>query len=310
MAGKQISETVVERVMKLESSKLRIEVLPEVGGKISQIALKPDEKQLLIPPQKPYVTIPPGGSWMDYDMSGMDDCFPIIASGIYPCDPWKGTEFRPLGEWVYGRWEVIAPAKEGRILMRRRGERLPYLAFKTVSLSADDTLRLDYKVENHGGCSLRYIWALHPLIQVGEAFRLNLAAGEKEFRVYPGKPEFQVWPSYGSIDLSREWIPEGKTLKIFVAGIEEGRCDLLLDSCAIRFLYDTAKQPVLGIWFNNLGFPPGSQSPFRCIAVEPCSAASDELDELEPGRYLSIPGHGAVSWSVELKIERRTGSEP
>ncbi len=292
--------------MRLESSKLRIEVLPEVGGKISQIALKPDEKQLLIPPQRPYATIPPGGSWMDGDMSGMDDCFPIIASGVYPCDPWKGTEFRPLGEWVYGRWEVIPPAKEDRIQMRRRGERIPYVAYKTVSFPSDDTLRLDYKVENQAASSVRYIWALHPLIHVGEAFRLNLPAGEKKFRVYPsgsaGQPEFRAWPNHGSVDLSREWIPKGKTLKIFVAGIKEGWCDLVLDSCTIRFHYDTAKQPLLGIWFNNLGFPPGSKSPFRCIAVEPCSAASDELDELESDCYPTIPAHGAVSWSVELRI--------
>ena len=70
--------------MKLESPKLSIEILPEVGGKISQIALKPEGKQLLIPSQRPYVTIPPSGSWMDYDMSGIDDCFPTIASGVYP----------------------------------------------------------------------------------------------------------------------------------------------------------------------------------------------------------------------------------
>lgn len=106
----------------------------------------------------------------------------------------------------------------------------------------------------------------------------------------------------GSVDVSREWIAPGDSLKIFLTGIKEGWCELHIPSHTLRFVFDLAATPVLGLWFNHFGFPQTSDRPYRCIAVEPCTSASDLLDDLETGAYRLIEPGAAAEWSVRLEI--------
>ena len=71
-------------MLRIESPKLAVDVLPEVGGKIGQIRDKLSGREFLVAPRKPLRTIPLDGDWLQYDTSGMDDCFPNIAAGPYP----------------------------------------------------------------------------------------------------------------------------------------------------------------------------------------------------------------------------------
>jgi hypothetical protein len=60
----------------IRSAALSVEIVPEVGGKITQIHDQRTGHRLLVPPQKPLRSIPLEASWLDYDTGGMDDCFP------------------------------------------------------------------------------------------------------------------------------------------------------------------------------------------------------------------------------------------
>jgi hypothetical protein len=106
------------------------------------------------------------------------------------------------------------------------------------------------------------------------------------------------------VNLAREWIPQGKTKKLFVTSVEEGWCELRQPQTTVRFTFDGAATPVLGIWLNNFGFP-RTGSPFRCIAVEPCTSASDTLHELpHSSRRRLAPGHSA-RWWLALEVQSR-----
>ena len=93
-------------MIRLQSSALQVDVLPEVGGKIGQIRYTPSGYDLLIPPQRPYLTIPTDGDWLKHDTSGMDDCFPNVAAGAYPEPPWTSAKLPDLGEWTHSEWSV------------------------------------------------------------------------------------------------------------------------------------------------------------------------------------------------------------
>jgi hypothetical protein len=296
-------------VIRLQSTALQVDVLPEVGGKIGQIRQKASGCDLLIPPQRPYRTIPIDGDWLKHDTSGMDDCFPNVARGAYPEPPWDSARLPDLGEWTHSEWGVrhVEPTL---VAMERAGNALPYFAVKIIRFADQETLEFSYRVENRGRFPLRYIWSAHPLIAVQERFKLLLPAGPLSFRVFPPTAELYPWPLYKGTDISTEWIPLGTTLKIFITGLSEGWCALELPKHTLRFSFDIQSVPVVGIWMNNFGFPRDDGRPFRCIAVEPCTSPSDLLDHLDPAAYPRIAPGSVAEWSMQLTVSPRTIENP
>lgn len=288
-------------MIRLESSALLVDVLPEVGGKIGQIHDKASGCDLLIPPQRPYRTIPINGDWLQHDTSGIDDCFPNVAAGPYPEAPWTSVKLPDLGEWTHSEW-IVRHAGATQLAMERPGHALPYFAVKTIRFADEQTLEFSYSIENRGRFPLRYIWSAHPLIAVQEKFRLVLPAGHLSFRLFPPTEDIYSWPFYMGRDISSEWIPQGTTLKIFITGFTGGWCALELPEHTLRFTFDPDVLPAVGIWFNNFGFPRGDGRHFRCIAVEPCTSASDLLDHLDPAAYPRISPGAAAEWSMRLTV--------
>jgi hypothetical protein len=287
-------------MLQIESSTLVVDVLPEVGGKIGQIRDKPSGREFLVTPRKPYRTIPLDGDWLQYDTSGMDDCFPNIAAGPYPAGPWAATQLPDLGEWTHGSWDVIEAGKS-RVVLDRTGKTLPYSVRKAVRFVEPCALEFSYCVQNRGEFPMRYMWSAHPLISVDGPYELRLPAGDLNFRTFPSDGEDHAWPIFASRNLSREWIPRETDLKVFITGFTEGWCELRLWEHTLRFTFEVGATPVVGVWFNNFGFPAGAV-PFRCIAVEPCTSPSDLLDDLPAHAYPSIPAGGSAAWSLGLQI--------
>lgn len=285
----------------IESEILAVEILPQVGGKVGQIRLKPLGSEILVPQQKPYCTIPPEASWLDFDTSGMDDCFPNIAAGNYPDGAGDSGTLPDLGEWTRGSWQVLE-ASHAAINLRRDGYRFPYTAFKTIRFATADTLEFLYRVESRASVPMRYMWSAHPLIRVPGIYRLTVLGDRQSFCTFPSDGIRHEWPHWQATDLSCEWIPRGTTLKIFLTGLTDGWCALQLPEYTLRFEFDIDTTPVLGVWFDNYGFPTGSGNPFRCIAIEPCTSPSDLLDSLDAAEYPVLSSGSEASWSFRLQI--------
>lgn len=290
-------------LLELRSSSLLVNVLPEVGGKVAQIRDLPSGHDLLVPPQRPYRTVPLDGDWLQHDTSGMDDCFPNVAQGFYPQSPWTSICLPDLGEWTHGAWDV-AEAESTTIVLERSGSALPYFAQKTIHLIGERTLEFAYVVENRGESALRYLWSAHPLVHTPDSFQLELPPGPVNYRTFPPDGVVYHWPDFHGVDLSRQWIERGTNLKIFLTGLAEGWCALHLPAHTLRFTFDLESVPILGLWLNNHGFPSGEET-FRCIALEPCTSASDLLDDLVPSAYpVILPGERA-HWTLRLEILSR-----
>lgn len=289
------------RELVLKSSRIEVTLLPEIGGKVRQIVDRKTGDPLLVSPTKPYQQIPPGSLWTDYDTSGMDDCFPNIEPGSYPFPGLKGQQLFQMGEWVYGEWKVSEPGNE-IVVLERKGIRFNYLARKTYSFAEPDTLEIQYEVQSFMDSPFRYLWSAHPLFVVEDEFELQLPNEGINFKVFPGPGEDHPWPTYKSTDLSHQWIPRGRTLKTFLIGLTEGQCRLKLSNHTMTITFNLETTPILGVWLNNFGFPrPGN--PFRCIAIEPCTTASDSLAQLAAGAYPLIEPNQSSRWWVKIRIE-------
>ena len=295
-------------MIQIESSALSVTILPEVGGKVGQIHDKLCGRDLLILPQNPYRTIPVDGDWLAFDTSGMDDCFPNVAAGAYPEPPWNGAALPDLGEWTHGVWQ-IENASESEVVLKKMGTVLPYTATKAVQLIGDRSLKFSYCVENHGQASIRYLWSAHPLFLVENEYELVLPHKNLTFSTFPPNGQRYAWSLFEGKSLSREWIRNGTTLKIFVAGLTEGWCELKLPVHTLRFTFDLNEMPIVGIWLNNFGFPQKEHRAFRCIAVEPCTSPSDQLDNLDSNAYRRIKSGEKVSWSLQLDVLPRESAD-
>ncbi len=290
--------------MLIRSDDLEVLVLPEIGGKIAQVRDRRSGYEWLIPPQRPYRTLMPGTRWIEYDTSGMDDCFPNVDECLYPSGRWLGTALPQLGEWVYGTWEILDGHSTDRVSLNRTGWLLPCRAYKEIHIEGS-RIEVRYRVENPTDAPMPYLWSAHPLITAAADFRLLLpVADDATFVTYPPDGNVYRWPHYGAVDLSREWIEPGRTLKIFVSGLRAGSCSLQTDGGMVHFGFDIESVPVLGIWFNNFGFPRDGRSPFRCIAVEPCTAASDVLDQNTVRSGSALAPGAQREWGIRMEFRR------
>ena len=180
---------------------------------------------------------------------------------------------------------------------------LPYVARKSVELIGDRALRLSYTVRNLGTERFHYIWSAHPLIAVGESFSVRLPGDRLSFVTFPHDGQKYRWPMYRGVDLSREWLPHGQNLKVFVSGMSTGWCELLTCGRMLRFEFDLNAHPIVGLWFNHYGFRGGGDEPFRCIAVEPCTSPTDVLHALAPDAYPSIAAGSSAEWWFTVTID-------
>lgn len=285
----------------LSSTTLEVILLPKVGGKVQQIVDKRTGDTLLVSPQKPYRQIPLGSEWTNYDTSGMDDCFPNIEPGQYPFPSWQGKQLFQMGEWVYGGWEVERVDGDA-VTLDRKGTSFEYRAKKRYRLIDENTLEIQYAVENLSDLPFRYLWSAHPLFDVKVEFEIRLPKGDVTFTIFPGERENYRWPIYASADLSTQWIPRGDTLKTFLSGLSEGRCNLAFSDHNISITFDLRITPILGIWFNNFGFPERENS-FRCIAIEPCTSPSDLLGNLDESAYALLKPHDTNRWWIRIKVD-------
>jgi hypothetical protein len=263
----------------LSSADWEVTLLPKVGGKVRQIVKKGTGDTLLVSPSKPYRQLPSDSNWTNFDTSGMDDCFPNIEPGKYPFPLLQGRHLFQRGEWVYGGWEVER-AEGDVVTLGRKGTSFDYHARKTYHLIDANTLEVQYSVKNLSDLPFRYLWSAHPLFVVKDQFELRIPKDDVTFTTFPGEGEVYRWPFYASTDLSRQWLPRGDTLKTFRSGLSVGRCNLTFSGHHISITFDLNKAPILGIWFNNFGFPENN-NPSRCIALEPCTSPSDVLGDLD-----------------------------
>lgn len=273
----------------MQSQRLRVAVLPGVGGKISRI--EHDGRELLVQPAHEHETVPFGAIWTDFEISGMDECFPNIeATSGYPHDH---------GEWAYGTWNVAQ--SDGRSITLQR-ETPKYSARRTMHLVGDEEIKFAYDVLNTGNDRLRYLWAAHPLFDVSDGrFELTLPSEGGKMRVFP-TGETGEWPMWHGVDLRREWPPAGTSLKMFILETRKQWCELRLSQVKIRLTFNGDDAKSLGIWFNNGGFATGTAS--RCIAVEPTTSASDRVGDALVERYPEIAPGERRQWSMQFKISR------
>lgn len=306
------------RALVLENERLRVVVLPELGGKIWSIVHKARDRELLWHnPRLPPRAAPFGATYDDWFCGGWDEIFPNDASVAIGGEPYPDH-----GEvWAMAaEWEVVArAADEVAVRLTNRGVVTPTTFEKTVSLRAGEArLSVRYAIRNDGAAPLDFLWKLHPAVALGARPRLDLPpsrvlvdpAFAEEF--VDGEFPWPLAPAAGGGEIDLRAVPpaESGTVRFFyTTGMDAGWCALTQTDERIGFglAFDPA---VLGAtWVFGAH---GGWRGLHTAILEPCTGYPYRLDDaIRQGTCGHLDGGEALATDVTAVVydglERVTG---
>lgn len=300
-----------QKAISIGSDKAVFTFIPAHGGNMCSATL--DGKEFMIQrPEEKYMTVEWGGDMTKAECSGMDDMFPTIDICHYEKFPWKGAELADHGEV----WNLPADVeiKEDKVCLTFHGVRLPYVFHKDISMKDDNTVRIDYTVENPTAFDMDYLWACHTMLQaepglkleVPECCKIAQAVFKENGTIGNYGDEFSypvhVSPEDGKeYDLSVMGEPRCANEKYYFRdAVNEGYCAIEhTDGRRFEMRFPEKEVPYIGI-LQNYGCFRGMYN----IFLEPCSAPFDRPDVancLKKGSV--IPANSSKKWFVEITVK-------
>ena len=299
----------------LENDRVRLTLLPQVGGKIISIRSLVSQREFLWQDaSRPYRQPRYADAFGNYGASGFDECFPSIGECRYPEFPWEGIVVPDHGEiWCT---PAQCELRGDSLYVHTYGVRFPYHFEKWITL-APDAARFDisYRVTNLSAHDFQYCWTAHPLFAAAEGMRI----------VLPGTPEarfvFALGGRVGGEMLQAyrwPWVgtPDGALLDYSLIGPPTLKANdkVYADSqgwCALHdpasgdyvaFSFSSEALPYVGICINHGGWP-GEGVPGYWVALEPCTGYPDPLDEVMAlGKHRTLGAHAIAEWSMTLHV--------
>ncbi len=250
----------------LDNGSIRAEFLPDPGGKlVSLINLNSGFEFLVQRPNDIYRDQPFDGSYVEGECSGFDDMFPTIDECMCNQLPWNGVKMADHGEVWSLPWEYRL---EGGILyMMVKGVRFPYRLEKSITLTANRTIRIDYRLVNESDNDFDFLWAGHFMINMEEGCRIVVPEDCKEaISILTNGPrkfgDSIDWPmfagndgAYYRGDISRSPATRGFEKYYFQNKLKNGWCRFEYPGGEhIEVQFPSGEVPYLGILMNENGW--------------------------------------------------------
>lgn len=296
----------------LENDQLRVEILPELGGKIWSIVYKPRNRELLwhhpsVVPQRSL----PGATFDDAFSGGWDELFPNDAPVMI-----DGIEYPDHGEiWTANcGWDVIDVSNdEVTVALQCIGSATNAAIERRLTLrSGESALQVNYTAHNTNEHPLKFHWKLHPALNMGPNARIEIPAERVVF-----DPEFAqefpelkgTWPivegrNRDQIDLRVAPVPTSNSTRFFYATeLAEGWCAMtdLDDGIGIRFNFDRAVFPAVTVFGAY-----GGWRDLHTTILEPCTGVPYQLDRaIAAGRATELEPGGSFETAAEFRVLER-----
>jgi galactose mutarotase-like enzyme len=328
MAGQCLTRVAKENVL-IQSGDCTVTLLPQFGGKIASICVK--NRELLHAPLAEVTARTRTMAFDAGDASGWDECLPSVAacavktnSGVAEI-PDHGDLWRVEWDAAGNREQENHRAETGRangVTLRGECFSLPLALERTLTMTESAKgwqLLVDYTLHNTGKVAAPWSWAAHPLWAVDAGDILELPQSITALRVEGsgggrlGANGDQVgWPiakraKGGQADLRVVQSRRSRLADKLFAGplaANENWCALLRSQVGlrIRFSFDVADAPYLGLWLCYGGWPERRGAKQMCVAMEPSTAPVDSLAEMGEWSRTLKPG-ASTSWKMRVAIE-------
>lgn len=272
------------QAIELHNEKLKVLVLPRIGGKIASFYYKEKAFELLDQYQgEVYQEADFNDAFEAYDISGFDDCFPSIDYSIETYA--KQTRIYPdHGEIWSARLDASIVGEE--LHLYYESKMLPY-SFEKVLYLNDNALMIKIKITNMGQEAIEGFYTPHCLIRCEKDMELIFP---EKTRMVVNVIESTYLGEVGSkhtFPVSKDVFGENYRLnrifskharkceKYYVLDtIKEGRCGVYYPSKDITYelTYDVDALPYFGFWVSEGGF----KHTYNC-ALEPSGGFYDSM---------------------------------
>jgi galactose mutarotase-like enzyme len=302
------------RPILLSSNSLQIEIIPELGAKISSIKILPAGVELLQQPLRPYAERSRTMAFEEGDASGFDECLPTVSGCEYQSAEGEIT-VPDHGDF----WRIPFSSEQAgnTLTLQATGYSLP-LEFTKKLVLEDSELVIHYSVRNVGSTPTEFAWSAHPLFQVDAGDRIVLPPSSQKVTVEgSGKDRLGAagreysWPlaqldDRTSVDLSRCTGIEDETGdKLYLAAPVEGWCALerKRHNARIEIKFNPDVTPYLGLWLCYGGWPLNQANRQQCVALEPCTAPVDSLAIASANGWTKVLEPLArLQWTISIRV--------
>jgi galactose mutarotase-like enzyme len=306
----------------LENEAMRLEVVPELGGKIASMTLGSAAAAtggtLLQGPLRSYEPRTPTMPFDHADGSGWDECLPSIGPCTVAYGDGQTAKIEDHGDvWRLG-W-TVDEADATHLRMHVACTSLPLEFARTLRLEGA-TLHVDYSVLNTGEVAVPYGWSIHPLFAIQPFDRIILppsvtkvsAEASANGRLGNAGSE-HLWPLTVNsndgepLDLSVAGsIEDGVGDKLVLPAPTEGWCALERKTLRSRLTmhFDPKALPWLGLWICYGGWPEsGDSKKGYTVGIEPCILPVDSLEKsLAQGGGATLEPGAQKHWAVRIEL--------
>jgi galactose mutarotase-like enzyme len=305
----------------LESSLLKVAILPDNGGKLASIKCQRTQTEFLLPGSlyERIAEFGPFAHFHESDCAGWDECLPTVS----PCGP-EGTmgAVPDHGDFWRFPWQVVSNDTSNEISLQANGFSMPLCFRKHISLKQND-LTIRYEIENTGNAPVEILYASHPLFCIDAKDTIVLPNEITDLTLLEsrgnriGSPEATVsWPIHryegSTFDLRTTGQMSDRTAEMLYSNrLTRGVAGLYrnLSGHGVVLRFDTAAIPYLGLWLCYGGWPDDDRSSSlqHAIALEPTTAPYGSLrDAVRASQARRVEVGEVFSFSLRLLI---TGCE-
>lgn len=308
---------------RLQNERIRLDVVPEAGGKIVSLFDRTAGVEWLVQPAQsnPFRSFPPGTEYNPNQCGGWDEMFPTILACPYPAPgPWQGIALPDHGELWTQPWQE-EDGDEDAIRLMVEGKALPYRFTRTIRFHAAAELRFDYELQNLGEESLAYLWTPHPQFAVEPGALILLPPDVTEvINVMP-----KEWgPEWGDVGTRNPWPvitgEDGQPIRqdVVRSVAHKGGRKFYLpperpiswmglrqpNGATLRMSWDTSAQPYCGVWIDE-GFLNSASD----VGIEPATGYYDSLALAWRNQRISqLASGGRTSWHLHVSLAARQAS--
>lgn len=290
---------------RLANAHLVVEVLPELGGKITSLRTV-DGREFLSRSDRPYRKRVSGQDYGETEFDGIDELFPSLAPSEIGEGHWRGVKVPDHGDLVTQPWRVVdGPG----VTLEVSGLALPYVFRRSATLEAD-TLVLAYTVTNTSAHPLPFSYTFHPLL-AGEAGARFVICGTTPMTVSWSSQSFLgrrgavvKWEDVpdGAGGRLRDAVFQpgsGRYYKLFSPRLETGGFRLEhADGHAIELSWPADRLPYYAIWCSE-----GGVDGLHHIGIEPTTDTAESLaGAMAAGEAPELPPFGDWSWRIRLRV--------
>lgn len=300
-------------VIRLESAHLILTADPACGGKLRSLVSKSSGKDVFYQDRR--AVFDPARGYSYHDISGWDECFPCVAACAGTLPDGRTYAYPDHGALWQRSWE--ARTDHGVLTMCCALEEYGCIFTRRCTFADEQTLLLEYRIENRGEHDVPYVYSAHTLLAANEETRVVFPAEMTRAFNYVAADNFGLpngaWfelPGPNAADLTGPFTPRrGTFIKLFSDRLTEGRCVVEYPDRGERLVmtFDVHTLPYVGFLaqqgYDGLG--DGHFANEILLAFEPTTGIGDDLSTCVRTGALSMLAPGAVaSFWIRVVVER------